>query len=153
MIPVRRNIEIREGVTAEMLFTPHLYSYKGEKGITFEADDNSPGRVFEYYADLFYCAALNAWELDGRGDREDFPFTRGDFHALITSSPKEFARAMEFALRALTGKTLAELTAKVAEEGEAKPEEGKKKASSSWIGRAWRRSSSAVAARRNAKRD
>lgn len=151
MIPVRKKIEIQEGVTVDLLFTPHLYSYKGTSGVSFDIqNDKSLREMEEVYADIFYCAGLNAWELDGHGTVEDFPFTRGDFHALMTADPEAFRKNVSFALRALTGKTLEEFSAEAkpaTEEGDA----GKKKRSG-WIGRLWRRSSSASAGKRNERR-
>lgn len=147
MIPVRKKIEIQEGVTVDLLFTPHLYSYKGRFGVTFETDPNDNFAVTEHFADLFFCAALNAWELDGMGAAEDFPYKRGDFHALIVSDPAAFGKTIDFALYALTGKTKDQLSG-----GAEKGAESKKKAHTSWIGRLLRRSSSASAGRRNEKR-
>lgn len=119
MVPIRRTIELGEGVKAEMLFTPHLYSYKGRSGISFEATASDARQMAEYFADLLYCAALNAWEIDGGHDIDEAPFRRGDFHGLILGSPKEFAACIDFAMRALTGKTSKELVA----EAEAKDAE------------------------------
>ena len=118
MVPIRRTIELSEGVTAEMLFTPHLFSYKGRGGITFEADTDDARQIAEYFADLLYCAALNAWEIDGGHAVEEAPFRRGDFHGLIIGNPAELRSCIDFALRALTGKTGRELAeAQVEKEG------------------------------------
>lgn len=139
MVPIRRTIELSEGVTAELLFTPHLFSYKGRGGITFEADTEDARQMAEYFADLLYCAALNAWEIDGGHDIEEAPFRRGDFHGLIIGNPKEMREAIDFALRALTGKSARELTEdQVAKEG---GKEVKKKLLSHLTGRASKRSS------------
>lgn len=139
MVPIRRTIELSEGVTAELLFTPHLFSYKGRGGITFEADTEDVRQMAEYFADLLYCAALNAWEIDGGHDIEEAPFRRGDFHGLIIGNPKEMREAIDFALRALTGKSARELTEdQVAKEG---CKEVKKKLLSHLTGRASKRSS------------
>ena len=139
MVPIRRTIELSEGVTAELLFTPHLFSYKGRRGITFEADTEDARQMAEYFADLLYCAALNAWEIDGGHDIEEAPFRRGDFHGRIIGNPKEMREAIDFALRALTGKSARELTEdQVAKEG---GKEVKKKLLSHLTGRASKRSS------------
>ena len=122
MVPYRRTIELSEGVKVDLLFTPHLYSYKGRGGITFEANTKDARQLAEYFADLLYCAALNAWEIDEGKDPDQAPFKRGDFHALIVGSPGEFKDSIGFALRALTGKTVKELVA----DAEAKEKEGTK---------------------------
>lgn len=105
MRSLRYTIELVNGVKAEMLFTPHLYSFKGTSGISFEADTTSEREVFELYADVMYCAALNAWVLDGRNE-EDAPFRRSDFHEWMAAEPRAYGKALNFALVALTGKTI-----------------------------------------------
>ena len=111
MRTLRRTIELKDGVKVETLFTPHLYSFASEKGIAFDADMEQMNALIETYADLYYLAAINAWELDGHGTMEDFPHTRGDFHALMQSDPKGFAKAVAFFVCALTGKTEKEMQA------------------------------------------
>ena len=111
MIPYRTTIELSEGVKVEMLFTPHLFSYKGRNGISFDADQTDARQMAEYFADLLYCAALNAWEIDAGKDPDEAPFRRGDFHALIVGDSKAFSAAINFALRALTGKDAKTLAA------------------------------------------
>lgn len=112
MIQVRRTIKLKDGVTADLLFTPHIAVYEERAGLRNEVGpDSGTMAVMERYADLMYLAALNAWELDGHGTMEDYPHTRGDFHALMQADPKEFVAAMKFAVSALTGKTEKELTA------------------------------------------
>ena len=152
---LRYTIELEGGVKVEMLFTPHLYSFKGLHGITFDAGQRTEREVFEVYADIMYCAALNAWVLDKDGDPDTFPHSRGDFHAWMTAEPKAYGKALSFALEALTGKSARELLAGArtgAETGKGgenadEPDEGsKKKARTSWIGRLLRRSSSGRAA-------
>lgn len=123
-----------------LLFTPHLYSYKERTGVTLEYSGKDNLALLGVYADLMYLAALNAWELDGHGTVETFPHTRGDFHEWSAADPTAFADTMEFTVEALTGKPL-----KVyAEEKEKEKEDGKKKRSG-WITRWWRRSSSGAA--------
>lgn len=121
MIPYRKTIELSDGVKVDLLFTPHLYSYKGRGGISFEANQQDARQMAEYFADLLYCAALNAWEIDEGQDPDEAPFKRGDFHALIVGAPKVFTQTIDFALRALTGKTAKEL----AEDAKAKEEVAK----------------------------
>lgn len=149
MRSLRYNIEVKDGVRAEMLFTPHLYSFRGRCGITFELaeGENEKAGVCGIYADIMYCAALNAFVLDGHGNEEEFTLTRGDFHEFMAADPENFWKAVDFALLALTGKGLKDYVEK--KEGkteEEKPEDGgKKKVRSSWIGRLLRRFSSASA--------
>ena len=135
---LRYTIELEGGVKVEMLFTPHLYSFKGLHGITFDAGQRTEREVFEVYA-----------------DPDTFPHSRGDFHAWMTAEPKAYGKALSFALEALTGKSARELLsgartgAETAKDGENadEPDEGsKKKARTSWIGRLLRRSSSGRAA-------
>lgn len=123
MIQVRRTIKLMDGVKADLLFTPHMAVYEEPAGIKNEINASSGTMaVMERYADLMYLAALNAWELDGHGTMEDYPLTRGDFHALMQADPKEFADTVKFAVSALTGKTVKELTA---EEEKRRQEAGK----------------------------
>lgn len=137
MRQLRRTVSLREGADVNLLFTPHLYSYKERTGVTLEYSGKDNLALLGVYADLMYLAALNAWELDGHGTVETFPHTRGDFHEWSAADPTAFADTMEFTVEALTGKPL-----KVyAEEKEKEPEDGKKKRSG-WITRWWRRSSS-----------
>ena len=111
MIQVRKTIKLMDGVKAELLFTPHMVVYEEPAGIKNEIDAGSGTMaVMERYADLMYLAALNAWELDGHGTMEDYPNTRGDFHALMQTDPREFADTVKFAVSAITGKTAKELT-------------------------------------------
>ena len=110
MVPVRKQVEISEGVKVDLLFTPRLSLYQTTVAPLPELDgDADLVKVMERYADIMYFAALNAWELDGRGTVEDFPHTRGDFHGWMAADPKGFAAGVKFAVSALTGKTTTEL--------------------------------------------
>ena len=110
MVPVRTKLQLGEGGVADLLVTPHLAVYEEWAGVPRTiAKDAGPVQVMERYADIMYLAALNAWELDGKGTREEYPHTRGDFHAVMQADPKEFTRAVKFVLTALTGKTEREL--------------------------------------------
>ncbi len=122
----------------DLLLTPHLYSYRDRFGISFATNMSETREVLENYADVFFLAAVNAWELDGKGTVEDFPLTRGDFHAWSAQNPKDFGRAVTFAVSALTGKTAAELAKEAADKKAPAEDEGKKKPSS-WIGRLLKR--------------
>ena len=142
MQQLRRTIQLKDGVGVEMLFTPHLFSYQAEKGLELKADVKDVMQVMEVYADIFYLASINAWELDGKGTVEDFPYTRGDFHEYMAACPKDFGKDVDFAVKALTGKTARQLVEaqKAEEEKKADEPEGKKKVSG-WITRLLRRSS------------
>lgn len=106
MITVRKAIHIRDGVEVALLFTPHLYSFKDSEGLTLECEGNDVTKVLELYADLFFLSAINAFILDDKGAREDFPYTRGDFHEWMMTSPKEFGDTVKFAVEALSGKKI-----------------------------------------------
>ena len=111
MVPVRKTVEIAEGVRVNLLVTPHMSVYKEGAGLgPLPADADAQAVVYRY-ADLMYLAALNAWELDGHGTAEDFPHSRGDFHGFMQADRKGFADAMTFMVSAITGKTLKELEA------------------------------------------
>lgn len=143
MRTLRRKIQLKDGVEVETLFTPHLFSYKDEKGLSLETDTSDLASILETYADIYYLAAINAWELDGKGTAADFPYTRGDFHEYASAVPKAFAHDVDFAVQALTGKTAKELVSqkeKSENSGTSEAPKGKKKVFC-WIGRLLKRSS------------
>ena len=110
MVPVRKTVEISEGVKVELLFTPRLSICQETVAPLPElAEDAGILQVMERYADIMYFAALNAWELDGHGTVDDFPLKRGDFHGWMQSDRKGFAEGVSFAVSALTGKTAKQL--------------------------------------------
>ena len=139
MRTLRRTIQLKDGVEVETLFTPHLFSFQAETNITLQVDKNDLVSVMEAYADIYYLAALNSWVLDRNGAVDAFPHTRGDFHAYMSANPKEFAKDVDFAVQALTGKTLRETTKAEAESEE--PAEGSKKKRLGLIGRLLKHSS------------
>lgn len=143
MIPTRTKVVVKEGGAAvDLLLTPHLYSFKDQFGIDFSTDLKNTREVMDNYADVAFLGAVNAWVLDGKGTAEDFPYTRGDFHAWAAGAAKEFGQFVSFAIPALTGKTAAELAALKPtgkKEGE-QAQDGKKKRWR-WIGRLLKRSS------------
>ena len=143
MRSLRRTIQLKDGVESPTLFTPHLFSFTEELGLKLEADANNFMQVMETYADIYYLASINAWVLDGHGSVEDFPFKRGDYHEYMAANPKAFARDVDFAVQALTGKFVKELVEEK-EKGENSPVSeapSSKKKAFSWIGRLLRRSS------------
>lgn len=105
MRQVRTHVELRQGERVELLFTPRLYMFKGEQGATLDNDTQDLMQVYALYADLMFCAALNLWTLEGK-DKEDAPFRRADFHEFSSANPKAFGKALNFALEALTGKSM-----------------------------------------------
>lgn len=131
MIPVRTIVEISDGVKVELLFTPRLSVYQETVGFLPEVSAESDFlKVMERYADIFYFAALNAWELDGHGTAEDFPHKRGDFHGWMSADPKAFAATVRFAVSAMTGKPMKQI-----EEEAGKKGEDVKKKRKSWFSR------------------
>ena len=138
MRQLRKTITLGDGADVDLLFTPHLYSYKERTGVTLEYSDKDRIELLAVYADLMYLAALNAWELEGKGTVEDFPKTRADFHEWGTAEPEAFAATMSFTVEALTGKPLKEYAKE--EERENPGEEDGKKKPLAWITRLWRRS-------------
>lgn len=101
-------IELRKGVKVEMLFTPRLYMYKGREGVTFEYETGNEISLHSFYADLMFAAAVNHWELTHRAD-EECDYRRIEFHQYAVSNPKEFGKAIIFAIRVLSGKNLKEI--------------------------------------------
>ena len=97
--------EIKKGVEVAMLFTPRLYAFNGVQGVTMKADTTDLMQVYALYADIMFCAALNLWTLEGN-DIDKAPFTRVDFHEFSAANPQEFGRVLNFALEALSGKSM-----------------------------------------------
>lgn len=139
MRSLRRTIQLKDGVEIETLFTPHLFSFQPETGIALAVDTKDLVSVLEAYADIYYLAALNSWVLDSRGEVSAFPHTRGDFHAYMMANPKAFAKDVDFAVQALTGKTLRETVNP--EEDPEQEDGGSKKKRLGLIGRLLRHSS------------
>lgn len=110
MIAYRRTIQVA-GEDVALLVTPHLYTYKGFCGLTFDAPDKDAkaNKIIEYYADLIYAAALNAWEIDGGRELASMPVKRGDIHAWAYANSKELAECISFLVEALTGRSLSDL--------------------------------------------
>lgn len=131
MVPVRTTVEISDGVKVELLFTPRLSVYQETVSPLPEVSAKSDFlKVMERYADIFYFAALNAWELDGHGTAEDFPHKRGDFHGWMSADPKGFGATVRFAVTALTGKPIKQIEDEAGKKGE-----DVKKKRKSWFSR------------------
>lgn len=104
------NIELRKGVKVAMLFTPRLYLYKGREGVTFEYERDNEISLHSFYADIMYAAALNHWDLTHTADQE-CDYKRIEFHQFAVSNPREFGKALLFAVQSLSGKSLKEIAA------------------------------------------
>ena len=131
MRQVRTQVEIRQGLRVGLLFTPRLYMFKGEQGVTFKANTNDLMEVYALYADIMFCSALNLWTLEGN-EKADAPFRRADFHEFSATNPQAFGKALNIALEALTGKSMdAYITEnkKALESGKKPAEASKKKVS------------------------
>lgn len=141
MVPVKATIELKEGMTVRLLFTPRLYIFKGVQGVTFQGELSELPQVYALYSDLLFAAALNHWTLDGEGHTiENAPFRRMDFHEFSSADPKAFGKAVNDALYALTGKGLKEHAAEAEKTKEKAKNEVKKKTTFGWITRLLRRS-------------
>ena len=110
MVSVRTSIELRQGERVELLFTPRLYSFKGLQGVTLCGDTTDLAQVYALYADILFCAYLNLWTLQGN-EVESAAYTRADFHEFSATNPQAFGKAIDFALKALSGKSLSEYLA------------------------------------------
>lgn len=110
MIAVKTNIELRQGERVELLYTPRLYSFKGLQGVTLSGNTQDLAEVYALYADIMFCAYLNLWTLQGN-EIEEAVYTRADFHEFSASNPQAFGKAIDFALKALSGKSLKEYIA------------------------------------------
>lgn len=138
------NIELRRGVKVAMLFTPRLYLYKGREGVTFEFEKGNELSLHSFYCDIMYAAALNHWDLTHPAD-DECDYTRIEFHQYAVSYPREFGKALIFALQALSGKSLKEIADEARksqesqgngqepQEAEQGAEEVKKKSLRAWI--------------------
>ena len=123
-----------------MLFTPRLYEYKGSEGVTFDYVKGSQASVHALYADIMYCAAMNHWTLTHSGEVE-FPYKRIEFHQYAAGYPREFGKALLFALQALSGKSVKEIAeeARKSQESQGNEQESqgatevKKKSLRAWI--------------------
>ena len=152
MVQVLHMITLKGGEQVELLATPALFAVAQRRGWTIEADASSASEVFSAYTKLIYLAALNAWEVR----RYDAPqmgdcnYKLMDFVEWASNDTDAFVKAVNFVLSALTGKELkdyategakpSETAEKTANETEA-DETVKKKSTSRWITRLFRRSS------------
>ena len=150
MVQVLHTIRIKGGVV-ELLATPALFAIAKRKGMAIEVNTADGADVLSAYTKLIYLAALNAWEVR----RYDAPemgeckYKLMDFVEWASGNADEFVKAINFVLSALTGKELKDYATEGAKPSEtaektaneAGGEEVKKKSSSRWITRLFRRSS------------
>ena len=140
------NIELRKGVKVAMLFTPRLYLYKGREGVTFEYERGNDISLHSFYADIMFAAALNHWDLTHSAD-EECDYKRIEFHQYAVSNPREFGKALLFAIQTLSGKSLKEIASEAgkSQETQGKGQESqdvtglKKKSLRGWITKLLRR--------------
>lgn len=144
-------IKMKGGVV-ELLATPALFGIAQRKGMTIEADSDNASEIYSAYTKLIYLAALNAWEVR----RYDNPsmgeckYQLMDFVEWASNDAEGFVNAINFVLSALTHKELKDYATEGAKPSKnavkaANAEEGgedvKKKSTSKWITRLFRRSS------------
>lgn len=106
---VLTTIELKEGVTVELLVTPALFSLGKSRGMKIEiSDTNDYEQVADAYMKLLYLAAINAHEVRRFDHPElgDFAYSLMDFADWRASNRDAFGQAMDFALVALTGKSI-----------------------------------------------
>ena len=151
MIQVLHTIKMRGGEQVELLATPALFGIAKRKGLKIEANASDRMEVYDAYMKLIYLAALNAWEVRRWESPAmgECPYTLMDFVQWASSDVKGFSDTLNFILCALTGKELKDYTTeevKASETGEksadskGEDEDVKKKSSSTWIMRLFRRS-------------
>lgn len=143
MVQVLHIIAMKGGKQVELLATPSLFAIAKKKGFAIEANPSDYADVVSAYTKLIYLAALNAWEVRRYDNPEmgDCDLKLMDFVEWASEDGKEFIKAVNFVLSALTGKGLKDY-AKEADPAEDKEDgEVKKKSSSKWITRLFRRSS------------
>lgn len=150
MIQVLRTIRLKGGEQVELLATPALFGIAKRKGMTIEADADNIPEVMSAYTKLVYLAALNAWEVRRFDAPEmgDCHYKLMDFAEWASADMEEFTKTINFLLCALTKKELKDYTnegvkpSETAEKTADTPseEEVKKKSTSTWITRLFRRS-------------
>ena len=100
----RTSIELKDGVTVEILVTPALYSVAKRRGIDLVADVNA-GDVYGSYVKMLYCAAISAWDVAAVDDpkRGEFPYKFSDIYEWAWADTERLARMVSFIYEALTG--------------------------------------------------
>lgn len=151
MVQVLHIIKLKGGAQVELLATPALFAIAKKKGLAIEANAADQADVLTAYTKLIYLAALNAWDVRRYDDPSmgEFKYKLMDFVEWASGNADEFVKAINFVLSALTGKELKDYATEGAKpsenvekpEKETDGEEVKKKSSSTWITRLFRRSS------------
>ena len=152
MVQVLHMIRMKGGAQVELLATPSLFAIAKRKGMVIEANTQDGTDVLSAYTKLIYLAALNAWEVRryDAPEKGECQLKLMDFVEWASGNADEFVKAVNFVLSALTGKELKDYAtegAKASENAEAPTkdvDEGadvKKKSTSKWITRLFRRSS------------
>lgn len=120
MIRSRHQIELKEGVMVEMLFTPSMYERGRERGIKVTIEDSTNAmQVTEAYVKRMYLGAVNAWEalrFDNPG-MGDFPYSYIDFMEWSGDHPKEFQDLVSEIFKCITGKTVEDAIKESVESG------------------------------------
>lgn len=151
MVQVLHTITMKGGAQVELLATPALFDIARRRGMAIEAETGNVTSMCDAYTKLIYLAALNAWEVR----RYDAPqmgeceYKLMDFVEWSNGDVEGFVKAVNFILYALTRKDLKYYATEGAKPSEnanktGNPDDGgdvKKKSSSKWITRLFRRSS------------
>ncbi len=106
MIKSRYDIELREGVKVEMLFTLALFGIAKKRGISLELEANADtDDRLTYYIKLMYLAAILAWEYNAIESPSigEFPYKMIDFAEWSGDHPLQFAKIIKGASSAIAG--------------------------------------------------
>ena len=122
MVPAIQKITIKASVEVMLLLTPSLFAIAKERGVELSADAGNQQAVMDLYTKIIWLAALNYHAAARMDDPSlpDFPFAFLDFAAWRGERRDEFARIVEVAVQALTGKSLADIVKDDAASGEKK---------------------------------
>lgn len=106
MIRSRYEIELREGVKVEMLFTLALFGIAKKRGISLDlGEDADEDDRITYFIKVMYVAAILAWEYRAvdSPDMGDFPYKMMDFAEWSGNHPLQFAKIIKGASSAIAG--------------------------------------------------
>lgn len=106
MIRSRYEIELREGVKVELLFTLALFGVAKRRGIALDIEEGAGAEErITYFVKLMYAAAILAHEyrlIDSPGLGE-FPYNIMDFAEWSGNHPIQFAKIIKGASAAIAG--------------------------------------------------
>lgn len=106
MIRSRYEIELREGVKVELLFTLALFGIAKKRGISLDIEEGAEAEErITYFVKLIYAAAILAHEyrrIDSPALGE-FPYTMMDIAEWSGNHPVQFARIIKGASAAIAG--------------------------------------------------